>query len=284
MDAVQVLFTGLADGSTIALVALGLTLIFGVLRIVNFAHGALYTIGAYVTYWSMHGLGTSYFVAILVAAAVVSAASVALALGLFVRFRSLELEGAIASVAAAVAIEALLTDFVGPNPKSVTTPFSGVINSGDLHLAVHRIFMICLGIALFVLLWWFVRSTRWGRALRAVREDADTARAQGIGHVRSMVVAFAVAGALAGIAGALVAPDQSVVPGMGSTPLLLAFVAIVVGGLGNIFGTLVAALGVGILQSAVSFYWLPNAATWVSYAVVLGVLAYRSRNTVLLHG
>jgi branched-chain amino acid transport system permease protein len=92
-----------------------------------------------------------------------------------------------------------------------------------------------------------------------------------------MVVAFALGGALAGVAGGLIAPDTSVLPSMGGSPLLLAFVAIVVGGMGDIRGTLVAALAVGMVQSIVSTYWDPAAATWVAFSLVLVVLIFRSR-------
>jgi len=281
MEALQALFTGLAGGATLALVALGLTLVFGVLRVVNFAHGALFMLGAYTCYACTEVAGIGYFPAILVSAAAIAAVSVVLALVVFRRFRGLELEGAIAAVALAVAIENAGIIFFKAVPRQVQGPLTQVVDLGSLHLPVQRIFMIVVAVALFGALSLFVARTHWGRALRAVQQDEEAAQLQGITVTQAMIVAFAIGGALAGVAGALVAPDQVLSPTMGTTPLLLAFVAIVVGGMGNIGGTLAAAFGVGILQSFVSTYWVPQAATWTSFAVVLLILAVRSRRPVV---
>jgi branched-chain amino acid transport system permease protein len=283
MQLLQVLFTGMSAGATIALIALGLTLVFGVLRVVNFAHGALFMLGAYLCYWCTETAGIGYFPSLVICAVVIAALSVALALGVFRRFRGLELEGAIAAVALAVAIENAAILLFKAVPRQVNGPFDQVIDLGSLHLPVHRIFIIVLTAALFLALHVFVARTHWGRALRAVQQDEQAAHLQGISTTRAMVVAFAISGALGGIAGAVVAPEQILLPSMGTTPLLLAFVAIVLGGMGNVTGTLIAALLVGVLQSFVATYWVPEAATWTSFAVVLLILAFRTRRAELVH-
>jgi branched-chain amino acid transport system permease protein len=277
MEILQVLFNGIAYGSSLALVAVGLTLVFGVLRIVNFAHGALFMVGAYVTYYAMEA-GAGYFVAVLVSGLVVAAISAGLAATVFRRFRDLLLEGAIAAIALALLIENVAFVAFGGAPREVSGPFSDdVVHIGSLNLIGQRLFVIAATIVLVSLLTWFVSRTRYGRALRASQQDPYVARLQGINVDRATLIAFAIGGALAGLAGGLIAPDQVLLPNMGQAPLLLAFVVIIVGGMGSVGGALIAALGVGIVQSAVSTYWVPQAAMWTSFAVVLVFLVFRPR-------
>lgn len=276
MEAIQVAFNGVSFGASLALVAVGLTLVFGILRIVNFAHGAMFMLGAYVTYYLTEEAGLAYFVAVLGAGAALALFGALLDVVVFRRFRGLLLEGAIAAIALALLIESIAIVVFGGTARRVDSPLSDtVVDIGDVHLFGQRLFIIAAAAALILLLRWFVSSTRQGRALRAVQQDPEVARLQGIDVDRMTILAFAIGGALAGLAGALIAPDQVLFPGMGQTPLLLAFVVIILGGMGSVSGALVAAMLVGLLQSAVTTYWVPEAAMWTSFALALLILTVR---------
>jgi branched-chain amino acid transport system permease protein len=265
-----------SSGASLALVAVGLTLVFGILRIVNFAHGAMFMLGAYATYYLTEEAGIAYFVAVLGAGAALALFGALLDLAIFRRFRGLLLEGAIAAIALALLIESLAIVVFGGAARRVESPLSDtVVDLGEVHLLGQRLFIIVAAAALILALRWFVGSTRHGRALRAVQQDPEVARLQGVDVERMTVLAFAIGGALAGLAGALIAPDQALFPGMGQTPLLLAFVVIILGGMGSVSGALVAALLVGLVQSAVTTYWVPEAAMWTSFALALALLTFR---------
>lgn len=277
-EIVQVAFNGVSFGSSLALVAVGLTLVFGILRIVNFAHGVMFMLGAYATYYLTTSLGLGYFAGVVGAGLLLALAGVVLDVAIFRRFRGMLLEGAVAAVALALLIESLALVVFGGGTRKVSSPFSdSVVTIGGVHLIGQRLFIIAAAVVIIFAVSWFVKSTKYGRALRAVQQDADVARLQGIDVDKMTVLAFGIGGGLAGLAGALIAPDQLLLPTMGDTPLLLAFVVIIVGGLGSITGALVAALMVGLLQSVVGTYWTPEAATWTSFALAFVVLTIRPR-------
>ena len=271
----QVIFNGLSYGATLALIALGLTLVFGILRIVNFAHGVLYMFGAYTTYFMVESLHAGYLLGVVAAAAASSAFAVVMALVVFRRFKGLLLEGAIAAIVLALLLESIALVFFKPIPRIVKGPFDGVLQIGGVYLVVQRIFIIAVTVAVVVGLQVFVGGSRLGRALRAVQQDPFVARLQGISVDRAMVLTFALGGALAGLAGALVAPTQVLEPTMGESPLLFAFVIVILGGLGSVKGGLYASVLVGLMTSFISTYWTPEAATWTSFALALAILAIR---------
>ncbi|WP_055482008.1 branched-chain amino acid ABC transporter permease [Sphaerimonospora mesophila] len=271
----QMLFNGLSLGATLALIAVGLTMVFGVLRVVNFSHGVLFMFGAYTTYFVVEVLGQGYFTALVVAAVVVASISAALGATVFRRFEGLLLEGAIAGILLALLLENVALVWFGASPKSVAGPFTDVVAIGGVYLEGHRILIIAVAIVLVTALHLFVTRTRYGRALRAAQQDSFAARSQGIAVPRILIMTFAIGGALAGAAGALVAPQQVLLPSMGQPPLLLAFVIVIVGGMGSVKGSLIAAGAIGLLQSGISTYWVPEAAVWSSFAVALCFLAFR---------
>jgi branched-chain amino acid transport system permease protein len=277
MEIAQVLVNGISYAASLALVAIGLTIVFGVLRVVNFAHGALFMLGAYATYYITASFKWNYFLAIIGAAIVVGLISMFAAAALFSRYRDLLLEGAVMSIALALLITNLGWLQFSAVPRTVKSPIDDVINIGGVHVLVQRLFIIILTAALLVGLQFFVKRSRMGRAMRAVQQDPHAARLQGIKVDQVVVLTFAIGGMLAGIAGALVAPTQTLQPSMGEQPLLLAFVVIILGGMGSIPGAVLASLVLGLTQSTTSTYWTPQAATWLSFSLVIAVLAVRPK-------
>lgn len=274
----QTIVNGLVSGATLALIATGLTLVFGVLRVVNFAHGAMFMVGAYLSYWIVGVLGLPYWLGVMVGGAGIAALAMVSYFVVFKRFVGLLLEGCIAAVMLTLLLENGMQAAVGAAPRSVHSGLEAMtFNFWGVSISAQRILIVAVSVAGVVWLAWFVKKTSTGRAMRAVQQDPEIALAQGISVDRISAVTFAVGGALAGVAGAVVAPDQSLLPTMGSHPLLLAFVVIILGGMGNIYGALVAAVVVGLTQAVVETTWVPQAALWVSFTVVIILMLIRPK-------
>ncbi|MFG3206411.1 branched-chain amino acid ABC transporter permease [Streptomyces sp. NPDC048192] len=278
MEVAQVLFNGVSAGAAIALVAVGLTLVFGILRVVNFAHGVLFMLGAYATYLFTGRLSVPYLVAIVLAALVIAAVAIGLDLLVFKRFHGLSLEGAIAAIALTLLLQNLAFLVFGGASRGVRGPLDDVtVTFAGLTMQGQRLFVIGAAVVLVLALGFLVYRTSFGRAMRAVQQYPSAARLHGIEPNRISTLTFGLGGALAGAAGALVAPEQVLLPSMGEAPLLLGFVAIILGGMGSVGGALVASLVIGIVQSGVSTYWTPQASVWMSFALVLVVLTLRPK-------
>lgn len=275
MLAVQVIVNGLTAGAMLALMSIGLTLIFGILSVVNFVHGVIFMLGAYLTIYFTQEMGANYFASLLFAMILSGLLGIILELAFFSRFRGKILEGAVFAVALALSFEAVAFEVFGGAPRGVQAPFPGVINLSGVIINKHRFFVVLASLFIVAVLHAFVRYTRYGRAMRAVQQDAYAAQLQGIISTRIAILTFALGAALAGVAGGLVAPLQLALPDMGTFPLLLAFVVIIVGGMGSIAGAFWAALGVGLVQSIVTTFWAPQAVIGVTFFIAMLVLAVR---------
>ena len=277
MLAIQIVINGLAMGASLALVSIGLTLIFSILRVTNFAHGVLYMLGAYTIVYLSGVLGWNYFVALIVAGIVLALVGLILEVALFSRFHGKLLEGAVMAIGVALFIEAAAWIVFGGNPKSAPAPFPGVWNLGGIILHKHRIFVMAASAFLVGLLYLFVGYSRYGRAMRAMQQNAYAASLQGIDVGRISILTFMIGGALAGLAGGLMAPLQMMLPNMGSAPLLLAFVVIILGGMGSVGGALLAAIFIGMVQSVVISLWTPQLALGVSFFLAMLILLVRPK-------
>jgi branched-chain amino acid transport system permease protein len=276
MTFVQVLVNGVVLGAFFALMAVGLTLIFGVLRVINFTHGVMFMLGAYGT-WYATEQGVPYLVAVLVSALTVAAFSALVELLVLRRFRGMLIEGAVVAIALAVLIQNLANEVIPLSPKSVDTPFPGTVSMHGVVLGWHRIFLFGMACVLIFGLALFVRRSRTGRAMRALQQNPYAAELQGIRADFVAPAVFAIGGGLAALAGGLIAPVQQLLPGIGDAPLLASFVVVVLGGLGSIGGTLVAAMMIGLTQSAATTYWTGPAAVALSFLLAIAVLVVRPK-------
>ncbi|MCW3021885.1 MAG: transporter permease [Conexibacter sp.] len=276
MTFVQVLVNGVVLGAFFALMAVGLTLIFGVLRVINFTHGVMFMLGAYGT-WYATEQGVPYLVAVLVSALAVAAFSALVELLVLRRFRGMLIEGAVVAIALAVLIQNLANEVIPLSPKSVDTPFPGTVSMHGVVLGWHRIFLFGMACVLIFGLALFVRRSRTGRAMRALQQNPYAAELQGIRADFVAPAVFAIGGGLAALAGGLIAPVQQLLPGIGDAPLLASFVVVVLGGLGSIGGTLVAAMMIGLTQSAATTYWTGPAAVALSFLLAIAVLVVRPK-------
>lgn len=272
--------TGLAVGSLIFIVSSGLTLVLGVLRIVNFAHGGFFLLGAYAAYQLQQGEAHS----VLVFAALVAAAGVLTAvLGVFVerfmlrRFYDQPAESMLlATYALLLTLQGGVQMLWGSNQRTQPRPeiFSGAFEFGGTVLPRYDVLLILIGLAVFGGLQWLVYGTAFGRRVVAVSEDRYMASLLGVNISRVFMATFAVAIFLAGLGGALAAPTLSMTPGIATTFILYSFAVVIIGGFGSISGSLIASLLLGVLASFLGTH-APALADFALYVPMLLILILR---------
>jgi branched-chain amino acid transport system permease protein len=278
MDFILIQFLeGLASASSLFLVAAGLSLIFGVTRIVNFAHGSLYMLGAYLAWSLTKPFG--FWVAVPVAALTVGALGAALEMGLLRRvYRAPELFQLLATFAVTLIVDDLVPliwgpqDLLGPRAPGLT----GAVEIFDHQFPLYDLFLIGLGPLVMALLWLLLKRTRFGVLLRAASGDRDMVAALGVNQAKLFTAVFALGATLAGLGGALELPRMAINHQMGSTVVVAAFVVVVVGGLDSLVGAFLAAALMGQL-SAFGIVLFPKATLVLMFAVMALVLVVRPR-------
>jgi branched-chain amino acid transport system permease protein len=271
----QGLAIGLLTGALYVLVALGLTLIYGILHIVNFAHGEIYMLGAMAVFY-FHVIFRLPFAATLLLILLLS-----LLFGLVVErlvFRSLRgqwLQLLVASLGISLGIQSIGWIVFGIQEKNVPSYLPGIVQIGFIRLPRERLLAAGVAIVLVAALYWLVYRTKIGLAMRAIEEDEETARMLGVNANRVAAASVALAFVLAGVAGAFVAPIYSLNPGMGLEVILMSFLIIIVGGLGSITGTVLAGLLVGVIESVGAVMFGSQAAYGLVFLVMIAVLVLR---------
>lgn len=270
------LVTGIVVGAIWVIVAIGLSLIFGILRIVNFAHGAFYMLGAYLAAFTV-AWTHNFWLALLAAPVAMGVFGLLVELGLI---RPLSGRGAVSSVLATyavslVAIEGvkILWGTVGPQ-FAVPAELSGMVNLGFSVFPKYRLFVLGVTAAVVLALWAWLHRTSMGLYIRAASQDPVMTQAVGVDISRVLATAFAVGVALAGIGGSLVGPLRGVFPEMGLDILVESFVVVVIGGLGSLVGAVIAGLAVGVVQSF-TFLWAPLFAHVVLFVLMIVTLLVR---------
>lgn len=252
----QSIINGIIQGGFFALFAVGLVLIFGVMGVVNFAHGELVMIGAY-TIWLLHAQhGLAFIPAIMVAMILVTAIGLLMERFLFRPTRNDPLAGLICSIGVLFILQVAATLVGGDGPsKQVPPPFHGTLIIFDyLRIPYQRIFSLLVSIAALSTLWYFLTHTKLGWALRAVALDKEAAALQGININRISMIAIAIGTALAGMAGALMAPLTNINPHMGHNVIITAFIVTIVGGVGSLSGAVLAAVLYALFHTFITVY------------------------------
>jgi len=293
----DLLIFGASTGSVFALIALGYTMVYGVLRFINFAHGEVFMVGAMMAFYVANGLAaTSLWTAspivsllIVLLAAMATSASVAVLLER-IAYRPLRnaprLIPLITSIGASFTIQYLVNGLVGPSTKDFPRmePLRGTINVAGSRIPTSRVVVIVVTVIVMIALYLFVERTRTGKSMRAVSEDQETAALMGIDVNRTIVTVFAVGGAMAGVAGALwglVFPSINFFSGF--LPGIKAFTAAVLGGIGNILGAMLGGVSLGVVESVgpslvLAGYDIPAFSQLkdvVAYAALVMVLIFR---------
>jgi branched-chain amino acid transport system permease protein len=273
----QVTVAGVLLGGVFALIAAGLNIIFGVVRIINFAHGELVMLGMYATFFLHSILGIDPYLSIL---AVAPALFVVGVIVQRVVIQPILDASAISKIFATVGLSLVLINLAlilfGGDFRSVRTSYSdATISIGAINVNVPRLIAFVVALVLFAGLYSLLRYTFIGKAFQAVAEDRSTAQLMGIRVERLYLLAFGLGAALAGVAGALLMPFSTVYPTVGITYTLVAFVVVVLGGLGNMTGTLLAGLVIGLTESFSATFISPALSTATYFILFVVVLLVR---------
>ncbi|HEV2955922.1 MAG TPA: branched-chain amino acid ABC transporter permease [Xanthobacteraceae bacterium] len=269
---------GLVLGSLYVLVALGLTLIYGVLVQINFAHADIVTLGAFSAYFFTHALGGGYLPSIAVALVVGAALGFLINAAVFapLRERGNELLPLIATIGVSVMLENAMLAWFGPIPYAFDSPYSDqVIRFAGMFFTAQSVLIIAVSAAAIALLYAFMKFTFLGKALRAVAQDRETAGLMGINPNRLIMLTFVIASALAGMGGALLGPVLVLTPFAGASVIVKAFAIVIIGGFGNVEGTIIAGLIVGLIESYTTQILGPGLIDIVVFALLLLMLAVR---------
>ena len=269
---------GVVLGGLYVLVALGLTLIYGVLVQINFAHADIVTLGAFSAYFFMQGLGGGYVEAIAVAFVVGGMLGWAMNAAIFVPLREggNELLPLIATIGVSITMENAMLAWFGPIPYAFDSPYSNdVIRLGAAYITVQNALIIIVSLLTIGLLYAFMKFTFLGKALRAVAQDRETAGLMGINPNQLVMLTFVIASALAGMAGAMLGPALVLTPFAGSSVIVKAFAIVIIGGFGNFEGTILAGLLVGLIESYTTQYLGPGMIDIAVFGLLLLMLALR---------
>ncbi|WP_027398225.1 branched-chain amino acid ABC transporter permease [Anaerovorax odorimutans] len=254
----QQMVNGISLGSIYALIALGYTMVYGIIKLINFAHGDVYMIGAYIGFAATTYAQLGFFPALIISMAACAV------LGVFVEriaYKPLRNSSRIAVLITAIGVsllmEYVMMFFVGAEVRSYPKLLSErVFEIGNVYIKAQQLYIIATAIILMIVLQFIVHKTKTGKAMRAVSIDKDAAQLMGIKVDRTISFTFAIGSAFAGAAGVLVGIYyNSIDPLMGIMPGLKAFVAAVFGGIGSIPGAMIGGLGIGIMETLVSGYW-----------------------------
>jgi branched-chain amino acid transport system permease protein len=271
----QVAVNGLLASLIYVIMALGFTVIFGIMRIVNFAHGEFYMVGAMVVLFLFGSAGCPFFVAVIAGGAVSAVLGMVAERLLFRRLGNDELSGMIMSLAIGILLQAIALLVFGPAEQTVSRPFSGTWNLAGSVVPWDRTIVAACALVILAVFYGFMKFSRLGLAMQAVAQDREASSLMGVEGGKVYAVAFGIACLLAGLAGGLMAPIYTIGPYMGELPMLKAFVVVILGGLGSIPGAVLGGLLIGLSESALSTLLDSGAALIASFVIVLLVVMAR---------
>lgn len=269
------LLIGLINGSFYALLSLGLAIIFGLLNIVNFAHGALYMTGAFAAWLGLSELGVGYFPALVLSPLAVGALGALLERTMLRRLYQLDhLYGLLLTFGLTLIIEGLFHHRYGNSGSSYPVPelLQGGANLGFMYLPRYRAWVVVVSLLVCFGSWWVIERTRLGAYLRAGTENPKLLQAFGVNVPLMFTLTYGFGVALAGFAGVMAAPIYQVTPSMGSSLIIVVFAVVVIGGMGSILGSIVTGVGLGLLEGMAKVLYPPIASTVVFLVMALVLL------------
>jgi len=271
------LLIGLINGAFYALLSLGLSVIFGLLNIINFTHGAQYMMGAFVAYFLLQWTGLGYWWALLIAPVVVGLTGIVLERTMLKRLYGLDhLYGLLLTFGFALIIQGLFRDQYGSSglPYSMPSQLAGGQNLGFMFLPNYRAWVIGFSLAVCLATWYVIERTRLGSYLRAATENPALVQAFGINVPRMITLTYGFGVGLAALAGVLAAPIYQVNPLMGADLIIVVFAVVVIGGLGSIMGSIVTGFGLGVVEGFTKVFY-PEASNTVIFVIMAVVLLVR---------
>ncbi|SAI73678.1 ABC transporter permease [Bordetella ansorpii] len=271
------LLLGLVNGSFYAMLSLGLAVIFGLLNVINFAHGALYMLGAFVAWMGLTYLGLNYWAMLILAPIVVGLFGIVVERLLLRHLYKLDhLYGLLLTFGLTLLIEGLFRSIYGVSGQPYPTPeaLRGATNLGFMVLPNYRAWVVVASIAVCLTTWFVIERTRLGALLRAGTENPRLVEAFGVNVPRMIMLTYGFGVALAGFAGVLAAPVLQVSPLMGTNLIIVVFAVVVIGGMGSIMGAIVTGLGLGVIEGLTKVFW-PEASSTVVFIIMAVVLLLR---------
>src|SRR5436189_851735 len=268
------LLVGLINGSFYALLSLGLAVIFGMLNIINFAHGAVYMMGAFVAYFLLNLAGIGYWPALIVAPIAVGIFGMILERTMLQWLSGLDhLYGLLLTFGLALIIQGVFQNYFGSSglPYAIPDELKGGMNLGFMFLPIYRGWVVVFSLVVCIATWFLIEKTRLGAYLRAATENPTLVRAFGINVPRLITLTYGLGVGLAALAGVLAAPVQQVSALMGTNLVLVVFAVVVIGGMGSIMGSIVTGFGLGLIEGVTKVCYPPasNTVIFVVMALVL---------------
>jgi branched-chain amino acid transport system permease protein len=269
---------GLMIGSIYVLIALGMVLIYGVMHVLNFAHGVLFMVGGYLCHFFFTRLTESYAAAVLLSMAALAAIGVAIERGVFRPLQGNLRNQVIASLGLILGIENLVVALWGPNALQMRTPATEhLISLGELRFPLQHLMIIAITAMVVAAMFAFLKWSKLGTALRATSQDRNAAMVVGIPVEKVDIASFALGTALAALGGALVGPLFLVFPQMGDAPMVKGLAGILLGGMGSVPGAVIGGLIIGIAESVSTLFLPTDYRDSIAFAVMVMILLVRPR-------
>jgi branched-chain amino acid transport system permease protein len=271
------LLLGLVNGSFYAMLSLGLAVIFGLLNVINFAHGALYMMGAFAAFIGVTSFGLNYWAMLVLAPLAVGLFGILVERALLRRLYRLDhLYGLLLTFGITLLLEGLFRSFYGVSGQTLDVPegLAGATDLGFMILPNYRAWVVVASLTVCLATWFVIEKTRLGATLRAGTENPTLVQAFGVNVPRMVMLTYGFGVALAGLAGVLAAPVINVTPLMGSNLIIVVFAVVVIGGMGSILGAILTGLGLGVIEG-LTRVWYPEASEVVVFVVMVIVLLLR---------
>ncbi|MBN1227259.1 MAG: branched-chain amino acid ABC transporter permease [Deltaproteobacteria bacterium] len=254
------------------LLTVGLTLVFGVMKTANYAHGEFYMLGAYTVWFFYAENGWPFFAAVAAAVVVVGLLGLLTEQLLFRPMRGNILSGYIISIGLVFIMQVLVAEIFGKTiAKQIPAAFAGSLNIGSIIVGWQRVIIIPIAIITITLLYIFLNKSKIGKGIRASAFDGEAASLHGISATKSAFIALGIGSGMAGLAGALMAPIMSITPYMGTLVIMMCFVIIIVGGPGNLKGAIIASILFGFLNTTITFFF-DSVVAMIVASLVMGVV------------
>lgn len=271
------LLLGLINGAFYALLSLGLAIIFGLLKIINFAHGAQYMLGAFAAWLLLNLLGVNYWMALFLAPLLVGISGMLIERFLLRRIAHIDhIYGLLLTFGLALMIQGIFTNWFGVSGNRYPVPeaLRGGMNLGFMFLPYYRAWVVGIALVVCFFVWFMIEKTKLGGYLRAGTENPALMQAFGINVPLLITLTYGFGVALAAFAGVLAAPIYSVAPAMGANLLIVVFAVVVIGGMGSIMGAILTGLAMGVIEGLTKVYY-PEASNTVIFLVMILVLLLR---------
>ncbi len=268
------LLVGLINGSFYALLSLGLAVIFGMLNIINFAHGALYMMGAFVAYFLLQYTGLNYWWALVLSPIIVGLFGIVIERTMLKWLTGLDhLYGLLLTFGLALVIQGIFQNYFGSSgiPYEIPDLLKGGINLGFMYLPIYRGWVVVFSLVVCLATWYLIERTRLGAYLRAATENPTLVRAFGINVPRMITLTYGLGVGLAALAGVLSAPINQVRPLMGADLIIVVFAVVVIGGMGSIMGSIITGFALGVIEGLTKYFY-PEASNTVVFVLMVLVL------------